>query len=165
MNPRIFTEHNSIPVTFIASILIWIMFAALFYLWIFRKKIRREHFFHAILASLVAWMISEMIKNIFPSSRPFVVGAAPPPMTLTIPQDGAFPSGHTSASFGLATSTWRYDKKSGILFLISSVFVGLGRVFSNVHYYRDVFAGAVLGVASSYLIGELRLHKLPNRKK
>ena len=52
-------------ITFLASILIWLMFFGLIVLWVVDGKIKKETVIHALFASLVAWTISEIIKYIF----------------------------------------------------------------------------------------------------
>jgi len=43
------------PVNFMASFLIWVMFAILFALWVLDKRIKKEQIYHAVLASIMAW--------------------------------------------------------------------------------------------------------------
>jgi len=151
-----------ILVMFFASFLIWFMFGGLFFLWIFRKKISKEQVAHALIACFISWMVAEIIKYLFPTVRPFQMNGGGT-LTLIIPFDSAFPSAHTSVSFGLATSTWMHDRRVGLAFLVGSFFVGLGRFFGNVHYLLDVVAGAMLGIVSAYMVSGLRLNKLLKR--
>lgn len=63
----------------------------------------------------------------------------------------SFPSGHTSFAFqGAAFITRRYGWKFGIFAMLLACFVGYSRVEANKHWPRDVLAGAVIGIASSY---------------
>jgi undecaprenyl-diphosphatase len=134
-------------ITFLASFLIWFMFAGLFILWFFRKDIKSRHVFHAITASFIAFLISQLIKLLFPTLRPFEI-TGEVPLTLTIPFDSTFPSSHSSAAFALAVSVQRYDKRVGFVFVLFAILVGLGRVMGNVHYYSDIFGGAIVGILS-----------------
>ena len=138
---------SNLLITFLASFLIWFMFAGLLVLWLIKKNIKTQHVIHAVLVSFIAFGISQIIKLFFPSLRPFQI-TGEMPLTLTMPYDPAFPSSHSSAAFALAISVQRYDKKIGLLFVLSAVMVSLGRVFGNVHYYTDIFGGAIIGVAS-----------------
>src|SRR3989344_7831995 len=117
MNPAVLSGQSSIFITFLASFLIWIMFGVLVVLWIIDGRFKKEQALHALFASLLAWVLSQMIKNLFPTIRPFQMYGTIP-MTLTVPLDGAFPSGHTATAFGLAVSVWLHDKRVGILFII-----------------------------------------------
>lgn len=162
MNPAVLSGQTSLIITFTASFLIWIMLAGLILLWFIDGKIKKEQALHALFASLIAWGLTQMIKGLIPTLRPFQVNGGVP-MTMTIPFDASFPSGHAATAFALATSVWLHDKKIGILFLVGAFLVGWGRIASNVHYLGDVLVGAVIGIATSYTIQKLHLFKLLKR--
>jgi len=64
----------------------------------------------------------------------------------------SFPSGHTSTSFASAEFVReRYGWGYGIPAYIAASFVGYSRIESKEHYTRDVIAGAVIGIGSSWL--------------
>jgi membrane-associated phospholipid phosphatase len=66
--------------------------------------------------------------------------------------DHSFPSGHTSTSFASAEFIrGRYGWSYGIPAYVVASFVGYSRVESKQHHTRDVIAGAVIGIGSSYL--------------
>ncbi|OGM11397.1 hypothetical protein A2Z22_01275 [Candidatus Woesebacteria bacterium RBG_16_34_12] len=147
MNNNLIIQQPSWVVTFFASFLIWFMFAALVIIWLFHGRFEKRYVLNALLASFIAWIVSETIKQFFPTLRPFqVTGVAP--LTLTIPQDSAFPSGHTSTAFALALSISKYNKKIGLFYVVLASLVGISRVIGRVHYFIDVFAGAFIGVIS-----------------
>lgn len=65
--------------------------------------------------------------------------------------DKSFPSGHTAVSFAAAQymqmrGGWEY----GVPAYLAATLVGYSRVRADEHYWRDVAAGAALGVASGY---------------
>jgi undecaprenyl-diphosphatase len=159
MNPAVLSGNTSLTVTFSASFLIWFMFAGLAFLWFVDGRLKKEQALHALFASLIAWIFTQMIKGLIPTLRPFQINGDLP-MTMTIPFDASFPSGHAAAAFALATSIWMHNKKTGTLFIAGAVLVGWGRIASNVHYFGDVLAGAILGITVSYLIGKLHLFKM-----
>ncbi len=73
----------------------------------------------------------------------------------TRPSGGSrsFPSAHTSISFSAAEfMRKRYGWEYGIPAYAAATFVGYSRVESREHYIHDVIAGALIGIASSYLL-------------
>ncbi len=159
MNPAVLSGNTSFLVTFIASFLIWFMFAGLLFLWIIDGRIKKERALHAFFASLIAWLLSQVIKNLIPTLRPFEINGSMP-MTLTIPFDSSFPSGHSASAFALATSIWLHKKKEGLFFIICAVLVGWGRILGNVHYLRDVLAGVAVGITVAYIVEKVHFFKL-----
>lgn len=164
MNPLISEDFNFWPITFLASFLIWVMFAALLALWVVDGRIQKKQVVHAILATLIAFIISQAIKDLFPTIRPFVLYGLPP-RTITAHGDAAFPSSHTAVAFGLATSIWPHHKKAGVAFIISAALVGIGRVLGNVHYLWDIFGGAFVGVVVALVIDKLQVFDAISRIK
>ena len=132
------------------------MFFAVFLLWIIPGPFSKKNFIHAVIASFIALGISESIKYLFPTLRPFEFHGGPI-LTLTIPHDSSFPSIHSATSFALASSVIKYDKKIGIYFIIGAILVALGRVLGNVHSMTDVLGGVVIGVCSVILLDKLRI--------
>ncbi len=164
MNEQLFANQNLWPITFLASFLIWVMFAALFFLWFFDGKIQRRHVIRALLASFFAWSVSQIIKSIVPTLRPFELNNIPP-LTITIPTDAAFPSGHSATAFGMATSLYAHHKKAGLAFIIGAVAIGAGRVLGNVHYVLDIIGGAFLGVSAALILTAVNRRARKRKKK
>lgn len=159
MNPAVLSSSSSVLVVLMASFLIWVLFAGLFFLWAIDGRVKKEQALHALFSSVLAWVLAQMIKEFFPSLRPFELNGGPP-LTLTVPFDAAFPSGHSATAFGMAASIWLHDKKLGILFVLGAVLVGAGRVLGNVHFVIDIIGGAVVGISVAYLVERLHLFKL-----
>ena len=151
-------------ITFFASFLIWAMFVGLFIFWYLNGNFRKEQLFHALFASFLAYLATEIIKVLFPTLRPFEVNGGQV-LTLTIPNDGSFPSTHSAIAFGLASSVWTYNKKIGVLFILSAVLVALGRVLGNVHFTVDILVGALLGIGISTLLGKMKIDSLVSNTK
>jgi undecaprenyl-diphosphatase len=151
-------------ITFLASFLIWFMFFGLLILWVSDGKIRKKQVIHALLASLLAWMVAEAIKYCFPTIRPFLINGNSV-KTLTIPRDGAFPSSHAAAAFALAVTIWLNDKRVGWLYLIFAGIVGIARIIANVHYLADILGGALLGITTSFVIEKVHLFSFLKKLK
>ena len=150
--------------TFVASFLVWVMFVGLFILWVIDGKIKKEQVVHALFAIAVAWLFSEITKTLIHSQRPFEINGWPT-HTLTTPNGNSFPSTHAAIAFSLAVSIWMHDKKIGALYIISALFVGLARVFANVHFTTDIIAGAFLGTIVSYSTRNIHLFSLLTRAR
>lgn len=101
----------------------------------------------AVLARLV---ITEVIRLIWPVSRPFVSNASN--ILIDHFPSASFPSGHASFFFAISTVVYAYNKKGGVWLFISSTLVSLSRIFIGVHWPADVMAGAIVGIISGWII-------------
>jgi undecaprenyl-diphosphatase len=160
MNDAVVSADANFITTFVASFLLWIMYAGLIYFWIAGKRIKRDVVIKALMASLIAWVLAQIAKDIFPTIRPFRINGYPP-LTLTIPKDNSFPSAHAALAFALAFSIWLKNKSIGFAYLVLSLLVSWGRIISNVHFPIDVLGGAVLGLFTSLLMDtvNIKTHK------
>ncbi|NMH64251.1 phosphatase PAP2 family protein [Shewanella sp. SHSM-M6] len=67
----------------------------------------------------------------------------------------SFPSGHASTAFmGAAFIHRRYGWEYAVPAYLGAAYVGYTRVDADKHYTRDVVAGAVIGIASSFYFTE-----------
>jgi hypothetical protein len=65
-------------VTFLASLLVWVLFGILAIYTFWFKKIQKGYFFKAVFTSIIAWSLSQMVKGIIPDAmRPFKVNGFP----------------------------------------------------------------------------------------
>jgi len=64
----------------------------------------------------------------------------------------SFPSGHTSSAFqGASFIQQRYGWRYGLPAYLGAAYTGWSRVELEAHHPHDVFAGAAVGILSSYL--------------
>ena len=147
---RDFSIDSNLLTTFLASLLIWILVLVIIFLWLGLKKLKTREIVYAFFSAVLAWATSEFIKSLIGAIRPFRINGFPP-LTLTIPGDASFPSGHAAFSFALSTAIFLRNRKLGIVCFVASVLVGMGRIWGNVHYPIDIFAGVVLGVFISLI--------------
>lgn len=117
------------------------------------KKIELKELIVYSSASLVAWIITEIIKFFIDVERPFLFFNIE---TLMKNNNilASFPSGHTTLAFAFATSIYVYNKKIGRWILILAGLVALGRVLVGVHYPLDILVGAVIGIAVPIIISK-----------
>lgn len=81
----------------------------------------------------------------------------------------SFPSGHTAAAFSLclALALIVQNRKIGALLFVSALLVAVSRVYLLQHFFRDVYAGAAVGVFASiatYLVFT-QLHLFSSEKE
>ena len=105
----------------------------------------------AILVTLVA---TEILRYLIGLPRPC---QALPDVRLVAfvgcPEDPAFPSGHASRAFGVATVlASRFPRRYGAAALAVAALIALSRVYLGVHWPLDVFAGGLLGIALGALL-------------
>jgi len=165
MNEEVLGANSNWPVTFLASFLIWILFAGVLALWVIDGRIKKEQALHALLAAMLAWTIAQMFKTFFPTLRPYEVDGGSFLTFTRLHSPGSFPSTHAAVAFALAFSVWLHDKKIGLLFLLAAFAVGLGRVLSNVHYPLDIIAGGLMGVLVAIAVDKIHLYGLLSKRK
>ncbi len=151
-------------ITFLASYLIWLLLAGLVYLWIIDGRVKKEVAMHALLAYFTSWTVAYFLKIFFHTTRPFLISQIPP-LTVTIPQDYAFPSGHTAMAFGLAVTVFRHNRRWGTFFIIIASLVGAGRVWAHVHWPIDILGGAIVGTIVAIAIEKIHIYPLLHRTK
>lgn len=152
-------SSQNLFITFLASFLVWFMFAGLILLWIGDGRMNKEQALHAFAAAVLVWVISLMLKSLLPTTRPFLINGDFP-LTLTMPGNGAFPSTHTAVAFSLATTIWLRNRKLGCFYLCLAFLVGVGRILANVHYVLDILMGGFLGTMTAVIVGRLQLFKM-----
>lgn len=161
INNTIFSHQGSFLATFLASFLIWIMLGSLLFLLLIDKK-KKQLIVKAIMAGMLAWLITQIVKDLLPAIRPFIINYNPP-LTLTLPFGASFPSSHAAFAFALATSVWLKNKTLGISYLIVALLVSWGRIISNVHFPVDILGGAIVGAFVSIVVDSLKIKPFFNQ--
>lgn len=149
---------------FLATFLIWILYAGLIILWFIDGRIRKEQVIHALVAGAIAWLIAFLIKLLFPTLRPFMINGREVDV-LVRPTDSAFPSEHTVLAFSLAVTIFLHDRKVGFWYLLGALTIGISRVLANVHYPIDIVGGALIGTLVAVLIEKTHMFNLLGHKK
>src|SRR5690625_2833614 len=67
-------------------------------------------------------------------------------------KDYSFPSGHTTASFSIATTLALNISGIWPVVFFLALIIGISRIYLAVHYPTDVLAGIILGTSSSLAI-------------
>ena len=102
-----------------------------------------------ILASLsVSQVFVQLLKRVLSRERPYNILQNINTFGIKL-KDYSFPSGHTTASFSMATILSLYMPQLMIAFIAIAFMVGISRIYLAVHYPSDVLVGIILGTASS----------------
>ena len=107
---------------------------------------RRPWLLVLLLASdFVADGLSLALRQAIGRDRPPLVYPEPKPL-VSLPDTGAFPSGHASSAFACATVlAWASPRLRIPVFVLAAA-IAWSRVYVGVHWPLDVLGGAVLGV-------------------
>ena len=102
----------------------------------------------SIIALIVTYGVSDLIKGLSVRPRPFAIGQA----SLVGEAAGgwSFPSKHASLAFSVATSAYLGKRVLGIVALVFAALIAYSRVYLGVHYWSDIFVGAAIGAAIAF---------------
>jgi len=107
-------------------------------------------FFYPLISGLFsAFVISEVIYILYKEKRPATLGGTK--VLIPVPKNPSFPSRHASLLFGGSFYLLFYNVPLGLIFIACSLLVGVARVFCGVHWFRDILAGAAIGLVSSLI--------------
>lgn len=112
-------------------------------------------------------LVNVVLKVLVNRVRPYVAVEGLIPIAR-LPADASFPSGHTGASFAVASVLFLcMPKKIGIPAIFLAALIGFSRLYLGVHYPTDVLAGALVGMCTGWLavwLGKRRGQKEQGRQ-
>lgn len=104
-----------------------------------------------MLASLsFSQVFVQILKRTLTRERPYNILENIKTFDIVL-KDYSFPSGHTTASFSMATILTYYLPQFMIVFIALAFLVGISRIYLAVHYPSDVIVGIILGITSSMI--------------
>ena len=118
---------------------------------LFFKKTRKCGLFMLISMMIGLILGNGLLKNLVARQRPCWIDDSIH-LLIANPKDFSFPSGHTLASFEAAITILLFNKKWGVVALITAILIGISRLYLFVHFPTDVLAGAVLGTIIAVLV-------------
>lgn len=122
----------------------WLPILIALLLLIFYKKDRRVGL-STTVGLLLAFIVCNLVlKNLFNRARPCDIWTEVETI-VNRPHDSSFPSGHTNASFAVASAIILRNKKWGIFAIIVALLIAISRMYLFMHFPTDVLAGAANG--------------------
>jgi len=109
----------------------------------------------SVIAALIArYAVKAAIVFAYPRPRPFVGLSAVHPLINILPWENlqSFPSGHAIFFFAIAAALYYFNKKIGFWAFIIAALIGIARIYAGVHWPSDILGGAILGIATGWLV-------------
>ncbi len=103
----------------------------------------------AVLAFPLSFLFAKLSGAIINSPRPFVIQHIEP--LIKASTDNGFPSDHTLLAMTIAAIIFVYNRKAGLFLVTLSLFVGLGRIFANVHHLIDILGSIVIAFLVTFI--------------
>ncbi len=120
--------------------------------WAFEMPTIKVAAIQSLIAHGIAALLANGIKHLVGRPRPKFVHSGEWQMTFSWASGlDSFPSGHSTASFAVATVLAKRFPIFGPLCLAAAAFVALSRVLRGSHFPTDVVGGAIVGVLSGFL--------------
>lgn len=126
--------------------------------------IRFDYFFWAALSFGISAAIAQGLKRLVFSdmSRPLKYMGEKAGLHLvegvTVHHDFSFPSGHGTTAFMLffVLSLVIPNKKTGFFCFLSALIVSLTRPYLVQHFFEDIYVGAIIGVATTLIVWQVK---------
>lgn len=120
--------------------------------WAFEKPTIRLVAIQSLIAHGIAALLANGLKHLIGRPRPKFVHSGDWQMTPSLVSGlDSFPSGHSTASFAVATVLAKQFPFFGPLCIAIALFVALSRILRGSHFLTDVVGGAVLGILSGFI--------------
>src|SRR3990167_97607 len=128
----------------------WLFIFILFVLWVSPEYIHKhplknlivklKDFSFIAVASMGAFVVSAILKDLFHKARPFVTHENIQPLFNPGMYD-SFPSGHAIFFLLFALLIYRHHKVTGMIGIGVAFIIGVSRIIVGVHYPIDILGG------------------------
>ncbi|MDR4465021.1 MAG: phosphatase PAP2 family protein [Nitrospira sp.] len=117
--------------------------------WVFSRPTLKLAAIQTLIAHGIAAVLANVLKHLIGRPRPKFVHSGDWQIAISwISGLDSFPSGHSTASFAVATVLAKRFPTWGPLCMGLAAFVALSRVLRGSHFPTDVVGGAVVGILS-----------------
>ena len=117
--------------------------------WVLKKPSLTSVAIQTLIAHGIAALLANVLKHLIGRPRPKFVHSGDWQMSVSLVSGlDSFPSGHSTASFAVATVLAKRFPVVGPVCLGIALFVGISRVLRGSHFPTDVMGGAVIGILS-----------------
>jgi undecaprenyl-diphosphatase len=111
--------------------------------------------------SLADYLCSGIMKPYFQRLRPCLESSLEGIVRVVNGCGGkySFASSHASTSFALcfgAILNLKFNPYSKFYFILWATLVSISRIYLGVHYFSDIFVGACIGIAFSYVLTNIK---------
>ena len=138
------------PLASSSGVIIWLVFAAVIFLW-YPPQGKRTAFLMVAALLLSIFLVSDFLKEIIERPRPFLA-LTDVKLLIEKPNSFSFPSGHSANSFACATVIAKRIKPLAALVVSIAFTIGLSRVYVGVHFPFDVVGGAIIGIVCGLVV-------------
>ena len=111
-----------------------------------------------LISFIVSGLIAQGVKKYKPEPRPgryfTQIDRIHKVQDQPLTGNNSFPSGHTTTAFAFFSLLAFVTHKKGLqmFYFLCAMLVGYSRIYLGQHFFKDVYAGAMLGFSTSLLV-------------